>query len=167
MSKRGRKIKVGSVRVTVYARHKTTCEQRADNTGNVACDCIRWMQFANGKRESTDQWTWAKAEEVARKRAAELAGIAAGEVPAAKSASVTVKQAAEQWIAQREQDKLTNGRPKRMMRNLLEWCQTQGIENLRDVTKATLLAWRGKWKYQSGDSASLKVSWCCVGSFFD
>jgi hypothetical protein len=68
---------------------------------------------------------------------------------------------------QREQDKLTNGRPKRMMRNLLEWCQTQGIENLSDVTKATLLAWRGTWKYQSGDSASLKVSWCCVGSFLD
>jgi hypothetical protein len=58
MSKRGRKIKVGSV----------------------------------------DHWTWAKAEEVARKRAAELAGIAAGEVPAAKS-DVTVRQAAEQWIA--------------------------------------------------------------------
>ena len=164
---RGRKIKVGSVRVTLYARHKATCSQKADNSGNVACDCIRWMQFASGKRESTNEWRWAAAEKVARERAAQLAGIAVGEVPVAKSASVTVKQASEQWIADRAQNNLTNGRPKRMMRNLLDWCQVQGIENLSDVTKATLLRWRGTWKYRSGDSASLKVAWCCVGSFFD
>ncbi len=134
---RGRKIKVGSVRVTLYARHKATCSQKADNSGNVACDCIRWMQFASGKRESTNEWRWAAAEKVARERAAQLAGIAVGEVPVAKSASVTVKQASEQWIADRAQNNLTNGRPKRMMRNLLEWCQLQGIENLSDITKAT------------------------------
>ena len=71
---RGRKIKVGSVRVTLYARHKATCSQKADNSGNVTCDCIRWMQFASGKRESTDQWTWAAAEKVARERAANALG---------------------------------------------------------------------------------------------
>ena len=72
---RGRKIKLGRAKITVYARHKAACEQRTDNSGNVGCDCIRWMQYMVGgkaRRESTEAWTWAKAEEVARKKAAQL-----------------------------------------------------------------------------------------------
>jgi hypothetical protein len=75
MRGRGRKIQVGKISITVYVRHSKRCRERDDNSGTVKCDCVRWMQFKDGSRESTHQWTWAKAEEIAKKRAAELEGV--------------------------------------------------------------------------------------------
>jgi hypothetical protein len=50
---RGRKIVVGENSVTLYARHKKTCPEKANNSGTVNCKCVRWVQYKDGKREST------------------------------------------------------------------------------------------------------------------
>jgi hypothetical protein len=52
---RGRKIRVGEISVTLDARHKKACPERADNRGSVGCNCIRWMQYKDGRRETTGQ----------------------------------------------------------------------------------------------------------------
>src|ERR1700693_58196 len=71
---RGRKIAVGENSVTLYARHKKTCPDKANNSGTVNCKCVLWVQYKDGKRESTSQWKWTKAEEEARRKIAEREG---------------------------------------------------------------------------------------------
>ncbi|HYW40455.1 MAG TPA: hypothetical protein VE957_20300 [Terriglobales bacterium] len=97
---RGRKIKVGETSVTLYARHNKGCAKRDDNSGTVDCKCIRWIQHKDGKRESTSQWTWTKAEEEARR-------IVGGMVNTPeKFGAYGVEKALDEWIAERDQDGL-------------------------------------------------------------
>src|ERR1700758_1375059 len=98
---RGRKISVGETSIILYARHSASCAQRGDTSGTVDCRCIRWMQFKDGRRESTGEWTWSKAESVARRKA----GGGEEKAPEVeKSTDYKVKQAIDEWIEEREQD---------------------------------------------------------------
>jgi hypothetical protein len=58
---RGRKLQVGEISVTLYVRHSKKCSERKDNSETVGCKCIRWVQYKDGKRESTSQITVEKA----------------------------------------------------------------------------------------------------------
>jgi hypothetical protein len=75
---RGRKIQIGETSITLYARHRAKCPMKADNSGIVKCDRIRWIQYKDGTRETTGQWSWPKAEtmilaSVARGRSTRIA----------------------------------------------------------------------------------------------
>jgi hypothetical protein len=74
---RGRKLQVGEIHATLYVRRSKKCSEREDNSGTVGCKCIRWIQFSDGKRESTSQWTWAKAEEEVWRLISERTGTSA------------------------------------------------------------------------------------------
>jgi integrase len=163
---RGRKVTMGKTSITVYARHNKRCTERADNSGLVKCDCIRWMQFRDGSRDTTGQWTWTKAEEVARKRAAEMED--GPDTTPVKFGAYPVEQAIDEWIAEREGDGLRNTKAKYLTTKLLDWCGTNNIESLNQIQKQALRVWRTKeWRYRTGDSTSLKVHWSVLNSFFD
>lgn len=102
---RGRKLQVGEISVRLYARHSKTCSEREHDSGTVQCECIRWMQFKDGERKSTRQWTWTKAENEARQILASRTGIINAPL---KPRSYAVERALDEWIAERDQDKLHN-----------------------------------------------------------
>ena len=72
---RARKLQIGETSVRLYARHRKTCSEKADNSGTVGCKCIRWIQYKDGERVSTRQWTWPRAENEARQMLAARTGI--------------------------------------------------------------------------------------------
>jgi integrase/recombinase XerD len=161
---RGRKIQVGAISVTLYARHKKACPERADNSGSVGCNCIRWMQYKDGRRETTGQWTWSKAETEARRLIAQHEGV---DNAPTKPEVYSVEQAIDEWIAEREQDGLHNAKAKHVTKMLLDWCRRNDIEYLNQIGKQALRVWRTEeWKYRTGDSSSLKCHWSCLSSFF-
>ncbi len=104
---RGRKIQVGETSATLFVRHKKTCPEKANNSGTVGCKCIRWMQYKDGKRESTRQWVWTKAEEEARRLVAQRYDVI---ITPAKSGGYSVEKAIDEWIAERDQDGLHNAK---------------------------------------------------------
>jgi len=165
--KRGRKIRVGSVRVTVYARHGANCAQKADSSGSVACDCIKWMQFASGKRESTNQWTWAAAEKVARERAAQLAGVA--DIPQVRKSELMLVDAIEKYMDWRERDCKSNDKHRLMTGKLLAYCKAQQVDYLAQVTASLLSNFKSTLNYAThlDKSNSLKIHWSIVGVFFN
>lgn len=164
---RGRKIVVGETSLTLYVRHRASCPEKSDNNGTVKCDCLRWMQFKDGSRESTHHWTWAKAEEVAKKKAAEIEGVP--NVSPTKFGPYSVEKAIDEWIAERERDGIrNNAKAKHLTAKLLYWCQRNGIEFLHQIQKQALRTWRTEeWAYRTGNSNSLKVHWSVLNSFFN
>jgi integrase len=163
---RGRKLQMGEIHVTLYVRHSKKCSERKDNSGTVGCKCIRWVQYKDGKRESTSQWTWGTAEEEARRLITKRTGIAA---EPGKTGNYSVKKAIDEWIAEREQDGIrNNAKAKYLTAKLLSWCQRNGIEYLNQIKKQGLRVWRTKeWRYRTGDSNSLKVHWSILNTFFN
>jgi integrase/recombinase XerD len=157
---RGRRVESGEGSVIVFARHTKTCPQRADTSGTVDCQCIRWMQFPSGRRKSTKAWTWARAEDAARR---ELGGV---NVPKS-TAGITVEKAIEDWLQERDSSKIHNVKARYLTAKLLAWCRRNDIERLNQIEKHALSMWRNQeWKYSKGDSTSLKVHWSVIGSFF-
>jgi integrase/recombinase XerD len=164
-SMRGRKIVVGETSVTLYARHKKTCPEKADNSGTVNCKCIRWMQHKDGKRQSTGQWVWTKAEEEARRLIAQREGVVASPP---KVGTYSIERAIDEWVAERDSEGLHNAKAIHIGKKLLAWCRESGIENLGQIQKQALRVWRTeKWKYRTGDSCSLKCHWSVLSSFFN
>ena len=122
------------------------------------------MQFKDGSRKKTKEWTWKKAEDVAYRKAAELEGVSSTPV---KSTGYPVERAVEEWIAERGQDALNNTKAKYLSQKLLDWCHRNGIEYLGQIEKQALRVWRStEWKYRNGDSSSLKVHWSVLCCFF-
>jgi hypothetical protein len=136
---RGRKLQIGETSVRLYARHTKTCSEKADNSGTVWCKCIRWIQFKDGERVSTRQWTWPKAENEARQIFAARTGIMNA---ALKPGTYSVERALDEWIAERDQDKLHNTKARHMGKILLAWCHRNGIEYLTQIEKQALRTWR-------------------------
>jgi integrase/recombinase XerD len=164
-SKRGRKIIVGKDHATLFVRHTKDCPKRTDNSGTVECKCVRSVKFTDGSQLSTHQWSWAKAEEVARRMLADRAGV---DPTTIKPAGYPVERAIDEWIAEREADGVRyNAKAKLIGRKLLDWCKKNNIEHLSQITKQALRVWRTTgWKYRTGDSTSTKVHWSMLRSFF-
>jgi integrase/recombinase XerD len=162
---RGRKVEVGGSSCIVYVRHRGTCPQRADQSGMVECECIRSIQFRDGSRESTHEWKWSKAEEVAKRKLAERLGLV--NIPVAKPLGYSIGQAVKEWIEEREQNGIDNTKARLLTKKLLAWTGRQGWQRLEEIQKQALRVWRTEeWKYQHGDSTSMKVHWGIVKNFF-
>jgi hypothetical protein len=125
---RGRKLQVGEISVTLFVRHSKECSERKDNSGTVGCKCFRWVPYKDGKRESTSQWTWVKAEEEARRI---VAGRSAAVLTPSKSGTYSVEKAIAEWIAERDLDGLHNTKAIHMGKKLLVWCQKSGSRAIR------------------------------------
>ena len=87
---------------------------------------------------------------------------------ALKPGTYSVERALDEWIAERDQDKLHNTKARHMRKFLLAWCQRNGIEYLTQIEKQALRTWRStgmEWKYRSGDACSLKTIGLCLPVF--
>ena len=93
--------------------------EKSDNSGIVKCDCIRWIQYTEGSRETTHQWTWSKAESEARDGGGTKA-IDAGEKV------YPVEEAIDKWIAERDREELHNVKARHLTAKLLDWTREQG-----------------------------------------
>ena len=86
-----------------------------------------------------------------------------------KFGAYSVEKAIDEWIAERERDGIRNNtKAKYLSAKLLGWCQRNGIEFLHQIQKQALRKWRTEeWAYRAGNSASLKVHWSVLNSFFN
>ncbi|MGA8212863.1 MAG: tyrosine-type recombinase/integrase [Candidatus Sulfotelmatobacter sp.] len=78
-----------------------------------------------------------------------------------------MEKAVDDWLEEREKDGIHNRKAKLLSKNLIAWCQRQGIRYLGEIQKQDLRVWRtNEWKYANGDSASMKVHSSILGNFF-
>ena len=164
---RGRKIDVGDTSCILYVRHRGHCTQKADKSGTVECDCLRWVQFRDGTRETTHEWRWSRAEDTARRLLAERMGLV--DAPAtADPKGYSVEKAVDEWIEEREQEQKDNVKAKYLTKKLVAWCHRNNIQYLNQIQKHALKLWRTReWKYRNGDSSSMKVHWSVLRTFFE
>jgi integrase/recombinase XerD len=149
--------------IRVYSRHSAECNY-AKEAAHVKCDCPKWLQFqVAGKqiRITANTRSFAQAKLAAQKKEKELSG----EVTPA-TATITVEQAVQNWLAHRDQQKIDNAKAKLMSGKLLVFCRDRNIAFLAAVTKAHLSDFKLTLDFRSGDSNSLRVHLSVLGGFF-
>lgn len=155
---RGRTVEVGDSSCILYVRHRVSCPLYGNSSGDSECECVKSVQFKDGSRKTTSQWTWRKAEEKARHLLPEHMGLV--EIPTVTKEGHTVQRAVEEWIEEREKGGVHNVKARYLTKKLLAWANRNNIRLLGQIEKQALRVWgTSEWKYQHGHSASMKIHW--------
>jgi integrase/recombinase XerD len=136
--------------ITIITRHSAACSHLGDESYK-RCKCwkhLRWFEDGKIHTEATKQRTWDGAE---RAKQAKLHGWEEQELgtPAPK-AKRTVKEAADLYIADKEQQGLDDGtinKNRRTVDRLVDYCHLQGVKLLSMVTSENLIAYRATWTW--------------------
>lgn len=131
--------------VQPYVRHSKTCPKRADRYWK-RCQCRKWLWISGGgkqRRVSAKTRSWERAEKMARQ-------MMDGELPALESAGQNIAEAIKQYVRDKQSQNVTDGyvsHVERLLeRNLLPWCQAEGVVHLDELTLARLESYRQTWE---------------------
>jgi integrase/recombinase XerD len=132
--------------VLIYKRHSANCDHKDDRTWK-RCNCKVWLGWnKDGKQvqQAAKTRSWEAAQRQARALELQFENGSAPSPVAAK----TVSQAIELFLANKRGENLAADslyRHKHITKQLLEFCNHEGILFIKDVTLAHLTTWRGQW----------------------
>jgi hypothetical protein len=141
--------------LTIYRRHKKSCEHRSEGREYRRCRCPLWVDgFLGGKgvRQSLAMDDWEKAHrtvqgwEAARKRTvAEVAD------------AITIEGAEKEFLARCEAEKLKKSsidRYRILFRELDRFAASEGFRFLKQIDALALNRFRAAWKGRNGQASS-------------
>src|SRR5262249_844123 len=135
--------------VIVFTCHFRACKYAGDRFYR-RCDCKKWLEYFHNHRQirrSAKTRSFERASQDARQLEQELEAAVRGEVVYKKTAHITVKDAIDRHIAEREttgKAKEASGirKVKRMLGRLKDYCDSKGVLFLKDCTADHLSAFR-------------------------
>jgi len=160
--------RISSMNASVYRRHSPDCPHSRDRHWRK-CQCPCWLYWAHrGKRYRVSAQTifWTAAEEKARKKEQELRAIELGK-PLPAETGLTIADAVSKYLDNKKSEHLADATIKRLTlifeKQLLDWCNRNGIHFLVHLTAPKLQEWRGTWK---GNALSASKKQQRVRGFF-
>jgi integrase/recombinase XerD len=150
-------IAVSTPLITIFVRHAADCKYAGDEFCK-RCNCrkhLRWTQDGKQHRRQAGTRSWAEAEEVKGRLAAQLSGKA----PAPESKGQTIAQAVEVFTQDKKNQDVT---PKvlakytRELARLKSYCEGRGIFVVSGLTKELLTGYAATWpdSYQASSTRS-------------
>jgi integrase/recombinase XerD len=163
----------GSVMLSVYTRHSSACDKKADNLWK-RCRCPKWINGMLGDtfmRRSAKTRSWEKAElEVRRLERQEedrQAAAAQGLPPKAEKAT-RLLDAVDRFLASKEKQNLAPATLVKLrnifQRQLLSWAQKEGIRYVSEIDIEGLERFRHSW--EDGPLARKKKQERVIGFFY-
>ncbi|MGA2353587.1 MAG: hypothetical protein ABSG02_03770, partial [Terriglobales bacterium] len=136
--------------VNIFTRHRLNCQHRNKESFN-RCYCPKFAQWSDNGRVNR-QTLKTDSFDVATRKAYELqALIDAGKNPSAQG--VTVKQAVESYIADKEAQRLSPETISKLElifeKSLLAFCEKESIATIDQITLPLLQQWRSTWTDKS------------------
>ena len=131
--------------LTIYRRHKKSCEHREEGRKYRRCRCPIWIDGRlQGKeiRETLGELDWEKAQKIVRDR--ELTGEPVAEVSAISIAVATAKYAADAEARQLSSETVKKYR--RLFKKLENFAGERGIKFLDEVDLDLVAEFRASWK---------------------
>jgi integrase/recombinase XerD len=147
--------------VTIYRRHSSVCEHKADRYSKK-CRCRLWFQYTTDAGEpirvTAKTRSWERAKELAR-------ALESGE----PTKRYTVAEAVEKYLTSISHKLETTSmqKPRRMMSMLMEYCKTNKVVYLSQISPIMMEEWRQTWRFKSDNSSSMAISDLQVRKFFD
>lgn len=135
--------------LTIYRRHKQTCEHRSEGRKYRRCRCPIWADgFLDGQeiRKTLDTADWEKATDIIRDW--ESSGLG----PLTATGQVTIEQAEKEFLADCAARKLkisTQDRYRILFRQLRAFAKKEGVQFLKQLDTPTLNKFRATWKGES------------------
>lgn len=146
--------------VTIYRRHSSGCEEKADRYSKK-CRCRLWFQFSTDAGEpirvSAKTRSWERARELAK-------SLESGE----PTKRYTVAEVVEKYLASisHKIESASMQRPRRMTSMLLDFCNTNKVIYLSQISPIMMEEWRQTWHFKANNSSSMAVSDGQVRKFF-
>jgi site-specific recombinase XerD len=132
--------------ITVYKRHSADCEHK-DDRNYKRCNCAVWLSYREGGKQvlrsaKTRDWAEGQAKAEVQKKRSD------GGTPEAK----TVAEAIALFLESKRSENLAADsiyRHEHTTGDLLNFCNSQGILFVKDITVSHLGSWRGQWTVQA------------------
>jgi integrase/recombinase XerD len=136
--------------VNIFTRHRLNCQHKAKESFN-RCYCPKFAQWSDNGRVNR-QTLKTDSFDVATRKAYELQALVdAGKNPSAQG--VTVKQAVESYIADKEAQRLSPETISKLElifeKSLLPFCEKESVATLDQITLPLLQQWRSTWTDKS------------------
>lgn len=146
--------------VTIYRRHSSGCEHKADRYSKK-CKCRLWFQYNTDAgdpiRVSAKTRSWERAKELAK-------SLESGE----PTKRYTVAEAVEKYLASisHKLEATSMQKPRRMMSMLIDFCNTNKVAYLSQISPIMMEEWRQTWSFKADNSSSMAVSDGQIRKFF-
>lgn len=146
--------------VTIYRRHSSGCKHKADRHSKK-CNCRLWFQYntdaGEAVRVSAKTRSWERARELAE-------SLESGE----PTKRYTVIEAVEKYLASISHriEAASMQRPRRMTSMLLEFCDTNKVTYISQISPIMMEEWRQTWSFKADNSSSMAVSDGQIRKFF-
>lgn len=147
--------------VTIYRRHSSGCEHRGDRYFKK-CRCRLWFQYTTDTGEtirvSAKTRSWERAKELAK-------STESGE----PTKRYTVAETVEKYLTSisHKLGATSMQKPRRMMSMLMDYCNTNKVVYLSQISPIMMEEWRQTWRFKSDNSSSMAISDLQVRKFFD
>jgi hypothetical protein len=138
------------MRVILYKRHKQNCSHKRDKSYR-RCECSVWLELNhNGKqhRESSKTSDWEEAGEKAHELKARFADKRQTNAPEPGEQGITVEEATAKFLRSKQGENLSDKtlyNHAKDGKRLVEFCKTNGVTRLTDITFDLLTEYRASW----------------------
>jgi Phage integrase, N-terminal SAM-like domain len=135
------------VLVHVFTRHSPSCGQK--DPGYKRCRCVRWVTYTvDGRQVRESTKTRSHEQAIAFARAVEERHTLNPVSPLPPVESVTIRKACQQYIEDKESQRLAEStlrKYRRRFKELPTWADAQGMTDLKALDVVKLRGWRDSW----------------------
>ena len=156
--------------IAIYVRHAADCPHADDETWK-RCNCrkhLRWTWQGKQLRRSAKTRSWTGAERAKRALEMQYETAVAGE-SAKNDEPVTIEQAVAAFLADKTGARASDNtisKYKLTLTRLQDFCTSEGLFFIREITLEHLSTWRATWSRYYGSSFALRNNQSRVRAFF-